>query len=190
MTKNDSKIGKDIINLLMIALAVGTRFIGFAGQTLNMKVYVVLTSSALLVGAIYILYGRHESVDKYYRLFIVLFTIGSAAAIISPLLDVIKKSDSHGTVMVAVMFLISNIIVFMCGLILSIGGNYHKKFAVALAVIILLINLVKLIRAIIVVGTASYIAPNAGNFIMSYIICSFVKYRYERIEKEISETTI
>lgn len=191
MTNDEKyKIEVDIAGIVAIALAIALRLIDFTSQTLNMKTYIVLTSSALLVAAIYVIYGRKQAVDMYYKLFIVLFTIGSGIAIITPFIDVFNGSDSHGSVLISRVYLAFNIIVFLCGVILTIDKKLNKKGALYVANTIFLINAFKVIRAIVSVGTASYITANIGNLLMAYIICSFVRYRYERIEKEISETTI
>lgn len=180
----------DIINIVIIVYAIVTRFIGFSTQTLNIKTNVVLTSSALLVGLIYTVYGRKQNVDMYYRLFMVLFTIGSGAAIVSPLIEIVTGKSGHGNMLTSRIFLAFNVIVFICSVVLTFVNSLNKKGAMFAGCIIFAINIVKVVRAFVSVGTISYIAANIGNLVVAYIICSFVKYRYENFEKSVSETTI
>lgn len=182
LNENIKKVG--VFNIVIIIAAIVVRFFNFSGQTINIKIDILLCSSSLLSGLFYALNGYKKNAEVYYRLFFTLFMIGNAITIVSPLLDVINRDMGHGGVLVSALFLVANIIVFLCSIPLALAKNLGRKKALVLAGIIFAIYLAKAIRAIVLLSPINYIAANIGNLFYAYIICVFVNARHKENDLE------
>ena len=174
INENFKKAG--YFNTALIIIAIVLRLISFVNSRAITKIDCIVCIGALVYGLIYALNGYKKDAAKYYKTFMYLYLLSNTISFIIALTSAISEIGNLGVLMIVVNGII---LLSVCSLtfIEDIGESKSNIFALS----ILLLNILKLVIDIAIIGT-TITTPHTSawfaNIVLACVLCVFVSAKY------------